>query len=391
MDSEGNVKVSEGGVINADTVVGQVVNVGAPEDKSKPYKNIVLIVLGVAAIALVAVVLVRILVPAGPPPAATEILFDQSATMAQPFDGTTKMAAAMDSMKRILYEDTTDHGQLGLRTFGGPCMGSHTELTVPFHRDNADRIWNSLQQITPNGEHNTLVNAVTWAAEDLGGLNASRRRILVITGGDDGCGGDLQSIPGKIKANPSANQIQVRFRFIGLGLTQDQQRAVEEINRASGGEDPPIFVNNRKELNNAVQLVLKIEPVKLDAQDAVKILDTITEDLNKMVENENAKNYPQAEVHLKDAQNYFKSSSFPFQDLERRQKGAEFKEIHVLVSENRNLQESMIAEAEKALRARQSNNIDEENAAISRFNDLVNKANANLEKLRNVKLGPPSQ
>jgi Mg-chelatase subunit ChlD len=118
-----------------------------------------------------------------------EIILDTSATMRKPFEGGTKLEAAVKGLPKVLDWQVAERDNLALRKFGGPCQENNTKLLVNFGQSNAGQIRTALASLKGEGETTTAA-AVLGAARDFDDarrFEGVNKRVLIITGGQDSC------------------------------------------------------------------------------------------------------------------------------------------------------------------------------------------------------------
>ena len=146
------------------------------------------------------------------------IVLDVSAAVADPADGDSVRAEVVESIGSVVNEAAAVEGSpaLGLRIAGAgdsrldPC--SATELVAPVAAPEATRWTAALDAVVPGGRL-PLYLSVAAAINDVAAL-AEPRRVVVVTSGGDGCGGD----PQRVAAAQAAAGAAVELRIVGLAL-----------------------------------------------------------------------------------------------------------------------------------------------------------------------------
>lgn len=170
----------------------------------------------------------------------TELIVDRSQRMGDSWEGTTRLRVA-ESAARSVVGTIADGENLALRQFGGPCQASNTRLIVPFAQGNAERVRSQLDKLKPAGDA-PLNRALNEAIGDFGDqkrFEGANKRILVITGSDDTCQAPelREAIREKLAAAASGSyKIRLDFRFVGIGLTPEQQQNLKELAVTTGGQ-----------------------------------------------------------------------------------------------------------------------------------------------------------
>jgi hypothetical protein len=213
---------------------------------------------------------------------ATLIVLDTSDGMGELLDSkNTKLSQATKS----LTEQARDLGndQLGLATFGvDDCESGETPLDerVPIAPDNADRIKaEASADLVPAGKAN-LVSAARYALGRLNEFTGRRRRVLIITGGLDACGGDL----GELISEREIKGVAVQWELVGLGLSP------EEKAQASGLPGVTVHVaDTSRELREVLNLTLFEEPIRAEFEELREYVESEVRDpLNEAVDAVNA-------------------------------------------------------------------------------------------------------
>jgi hypothetical protein len=146
----------------------------------------------------------------------TLVLLDTSQAMGDPLpDKPTKLASAVESVSRIadnagLYE------QLGLATFGVDDCGDRPpyRMRMKISAAGEGRLDRAVAGLRPDGRSN-LAAAARRALGEMQPFSGKVRRLLVITGGDDQCPGDLDEVVERARTSG----VMVGWDIVGLGLT----------------------------------------------------------------------------------------------------------------------------------------------------------------------------
>ena len=360
---------------------------GTPLDKKKPYKTIMAVIaLATAAITLMLKGhdLLVLFIPV-PPPMNTEIVLDRSAAMNHEFEGGTKLQAAIASVGNVL-RGQSEKENLAFRQFGGACDGDNTQLVLKFSPNNAQRLRNLLPSITAEGQP-SLARAVAEATNDFNDpkrFKGASTRIIVITGSDDAC---VTNAIDAIRENLERNKrigynIQLNFRFIGMGLTPSQQQNIAQISDSTGGHFN--FVDRRQDLDNVLRQILIVEPVINDANSLVQFLNAGVAHINQTIERINAKDFAAAESELEAARKEFKGSDAPFHDLGDRQSTEQFRKLYQIATVNRDLQDQFLSLAETLVSRGKANDIEGFNNTIKKYNELIAAYNERIGQIDNL-------
>ena len=185
--------------------------------------------------------------PSKPVRQNVEWVLDDSAGMAEPLDGSTKLAAAVAAINSRAVR--LNRANLALRRFGGEC-GEASDALVGFGTGRAGDIAEHLAEQTPAGEAN-LAGAVVEAATDYGDVERFpadvSKRIIVVTGRGDTCEAD----PAAVIARDVPADIDVDLQFVGLRVPSGDRQELEEMAaRFEGGRVQ--FVDTDEGLRSAL-------------------------------------------------------------------------------------------------------------------------------------------
>lgn len=166
---------------------------------------------------------------------SVEIILDVSGSMWGKTNGRIKMRVASETLRDSLSWLPPDI-QLGLRVYGHQsdrydhnCRDT-TRLIEPA-LDNRDRIRSAISTLTPKGQ-TPIAYSLEQAAQDLR-LLAGDRSIVLLTDGNESCGGDG---PAAARALQQLGSIPVHVIGFGMENEKPATRAqLKEIARVSGG------------------------------------------------------------------------------------------------------------------------------------------------------------
>lgn len=158
---------------------------------------------------------------------ALMLVVDTSGSMDEPSgSGGTRMEAAEDAFSEVLG-GVPDDAQVGLRLFGGSC-DDETRLEVPVGPVEPDRLTSVIGDVEPDGD-TPLADSIEAAAAD---LPADRRgMIVVVTDGEETCGGDPCEVAGRL----SDSGVDVRIDVVGFQVSTEAQEQLACIADAGGG------------------------------------------------------------------------------------------------------------------------------------------------------------
>jgi hypothetical protein len=375
-----------------------------PDIPSKPwYKNTMAILAFVGAlVASVSglIALVQRLEPAKIPQ-NTIIVFDRSTAMNEPFERSTKLEAAVGALKNVLQTQVAAEDNLALRQFGGSCDGENSQMVVHFRQHNEGRVREAVQTLQPGGE-TTLTSALIEAIGDFndpkrfGGPDINKR-IIVITGGSDSCLHDddpATYIRNRLEPLGTEAGIKVNFRFIGIALKREQREQLRKIAELTGGlseeqvEDQLFFVNSQEELEEALRNVIEVEPVLTNIDRTTKIMNNVTDQINKVSGAINSRDYDAAEEGLKAARNEIDTTRPLLEDLGQRLSIQRFQEqfqkLYELVTANRDLQDKQLKLLETAISQGKSGADEARNKTIQEFNEVTAIFNTNIREVERI-------
>ena len=153
----------------------------------------------------------------------TRILFllDGSASMSNSFGDETRMDAAKKILGEIVDSLKTNPDiDIALRVYGHQYASvlndcSDTKLEVPFGKVNLPYLKSILSKIQPNGI-TPIALSLEKAAEDFPSDPTARNIIILITDGEESCGGD----PCSVSLAMQKNGVYLKPFVIGLGLDE---------------------------------------------------------------------------------------------------------------------------------------------------------------------------
>jgi hypothetical protein len=169
-----------------------------------------------------------------------QLVFDASGSMAQRIGGETKIQAARRAMERII-DTLPDNPDLnvGFRVFGHEGDSSEaqkarscqsTALLAPMQGVNKALLRQQAQAWQPTG-WTPISLALQRAGEDFQAGENVRNVIIMVTDGEETCGGD----PCAVARALAESQAEVRIDVVGFGLTPDVAKTLRCIAENSGG------------------------------------------------------------------------------------------------------------------------------------------------------------
>ncbi len=162
------------------------------------------------------------------------IVLDLSGSMNLPLGKGTRIATAREVLRDVLAKAPDDFN-VGLRLYGHR-FGSRqketctdSELVVPVRPLDRALISQTVNRFRPRGE-TPLVFSALAAAKDLKAVGGGS--IVLITDGEESCGGDFTAATAALKAEG----VDLRLSIVGFTLTdQTARKPLEAITRATGG------------------------------------------------------------------------------------------------------------------------------------------------------------
>jgi hypothetical protein len=324
-----------------------------------------------------------------------EIVLDASTAMNGPFEGGTKRDAAIRSVSNYLHGQLTkavaDEDNLAFRVFGGECNGQSTRVLINFDQGNTSAIEDAARNLQPVGE-TTLANAVIQASGDFNDerFKGVSKRIIVITGSGDTCTKDdaAKIIRTRLEdmARQSGEKIELDLRFIGLGLSSEQQEQLDSVAKATGGQAD--FVGTRNELDRALTHFLRVEPVMNDIKLMADILNGVTKVEEESLEAINQNNLAVADGKVADARQKLKQTDLQFEDLGQHQGKDQFqkvfREMYQLAKANREAQAQIISLIGGMVQQRKQTNNDALDKSWADFERLKTEYNNNVDAIKNL-------
>ncbi|HXH18215.1 MAG TPA: VWA domain-containing protein [Chitinophagales bacterium] len=202
----------------------------------------------------------------------TRILFllDASGSMQSKW-GPGGTETRMFSAKRILKEmidflDKREDVELGLRVYGHQYMLTEkncrdTQLEVGFSRSSGSYIKSKLELLNPKGV-TPIAYSLEKAASDFPD-NKARNIIILMTDGEESCGGD----PCLVARTLEEKKIVLKHFVIGIGVEESARQAFDCIGSYSQVQDPTSL---KQTLNNIVNRILIKTTSQVDLLDSEK-------------------------------------------------------------------------------------------------------------------------
>jgi len=176
--------------------------------------------------------------PEGDAPIAAEFILDASGSMAASTGPRAKMDIAMAAFESAA--DVLDGANVvaGLRAYGFDSSLDHsaeascpnTQLLTEFARDNSGAMIGAARDLSPYG-YTPIADSLSAAGHDLAAIEARERLIILISDGEETCGGDPVSVAGEL----SASGINLSAYVVGFDLDAEQEAQMRAIAEAGGG------------------------------------------------------------------------------------------------------------------------------------------------------------
>jgi hypothetical protein len=169
--------------------------------------------------------------------ARVEIILDVSGSMRASLGAETKMAAARKAIRTTL-EGVQPGAVVALRLYGHRVPQENkaescrdTELAVPFQAIDKPAFQAIVDRAEPRGQ-TPLTYSLEQAARDFGPANDEQRTIILVSDGEETCGGD----PAAASRSLIAQGFKVKVHTIGFDVDAAARAQLEAISTATGGE-----------------------------------------------------------------------------------------------------------------------------------------------------------
>jgi hypothetical protein len=182
----------------------------------------------------------------------TEIVLDTSRAMMKPFDGHTKLDAAMDAVAR--FAASTNSSGLALRQTGGGCHDDG-DVLVGFGAGHGDDVQEAAADVRPSGRSN-VIGTVRGAIDEFTSEQfrdpSSIRRVVVFMGGEDEC---TETAGVEISDALDGLGVDTTFRMYALGMSHEEVKNMSRFKAElkSYAKVEVLPVENGRELEHAVQ------------------------------------------------------------------------------------------------------------------------------------------
>lgn len=159
------------------------------------------------------------------PKAKVEVIIDSSGSMGQILaKNKTKMYYLKELMKTFFRARWKEKNLMGMRVYGGKKQGKCDDirLAVPFGKTNIEQMERQVAELSPMGM-TPLHKSLTMAFDDIKSYQGPKR-IVVVTDGQDTCGGD----PCKTVEEYKKQKMDLKFYVIALGF-KGQSESLKKI------------------------------------------------------------------------------------------------------------------------------------------------------------------
>jgi hypothetical protein len=164
-----------------------------------------------------------------------EIILDCSGSMAEMIEGQTKMEIAKKALKTIIDEIPAD-SQVGFRAYGHQSSReakdcTDSELIYPIEKINKDNLVNKIKSLEPKG-WTPIEYSLLQAKNDFPTVSETNKMIILVSDGEETCGGDPCQAVKKLKEE-GFNFVINTIGFKVGDLAEEQLKCIAET---SGGE-----------------------------------------------------------------------------------------------------------------------------------------------------------
>jgi len=194
-----------------------------------------------------------------------DVLGHVSGSMAGRLQGVPKIVLARQALAEALLELDSEAFLVGFRAYGfdrsvaktpeDSCP--NTELLNPISRNQVGAIRADIDSLEPYG-YTPLARSLELAGKDLLATESEKQMIILLTDGEESCGGD----PRKVAADLRAMGIDVEVHIVGFDLAVEEAEILKEVATAGGGAY--YDARNAKELGGALTRVIEVTADKVD-------------------------------------------------------------------------------------------------------------------------------
>ena len=202
-----------------------------------------------------------------------QYIIDFSGSMGQKIEGRTQIDIARDSLYKSLAGVPADM-EVAIRAYAHRVDQKNkeesckdTELLFPFQKVNLDAIKSKLNALSPLG-YTPIAYSLEQAAKDFPKEIEANRSIILLSDGEETCGGD----PVQVIKNLIAGGFKVKVDAIGFNVDAATRKLLEEIAAVGGGKyyDAKDADQLAESLKEATEKAF-VKATEVEAVDAVEI------------------------------------------------------------------------------------------------------------------------
>lgn len=198
-------------------------------------------------------------------PVAVEIILDVSGSMAGRLDGIQKMMLAKQALSKALAGLESDAFVVGFRAYGfdqsvaktPQASCPNTVLLNPVSLNQIAKIRTQVDNLIPYG-YTPLARSLELAGEDLLAVDSEKQMIIMLTDGEESCGGDPQAVAKNLRARG----VDVEVHIVGFDLAVEEAAVMKDVAAAGGGAY--YDAQNAAELSSALSKVIEVTVNKVD-------------------------------------------------------------------------------------------------------------------------------
>jgi hypothetical protein len=240
------------------------------------------------------------------------------------------------------------------------------------------------------GGRPTLEHGIITATDDFDGLLSPRarlvNRIIVITRhGADACQSNQELVQQEVSTRIKAVGLSIQFRLVGYQVPASEEASLRQLATAAGAP-APAFTQNPAGLASALVRVSNFEPVVLDAQRILAILNPVVNAINTAVQAVATGDTATATQLLNQAHAASTNTDTELRDLSNRSGLKEAQTIHRMAIGIRSQQTVVLRAADDFLARVKTGGdptiqLNQYNGAIQSYNDQVRQLNGVLRQL----------
>lgn len=198
-------------------------------------------------------------------PVAVEIILDVSGSMAGRLQGVRKMTLAKQALTEALSGLESDAFVVGFRAYGFDASVAktpeascpNTVLLNPVAPNQVAGIRAQVATLLPYG-YTPLAASLEMAGEDLLAVPAAKQMIILLTDGEESCGGD----PEAVAAGLREKGVDVEVHIVGFDLEVEEAAVMKDVAAAGGGAY--YDARDSAELKSALTRVIDVTANKVD-------------------------------------------------------------------------------------------------------------------------------